>query len=86
MQVLELHSFGNTLVFLSSALKLGDLQDIWGHVPVKVDVFLKRNLMEIMTYLRQSHCPLQGQTWRTSLHSVEPVQRSVSIEYMCQSF
>ena len=76
IQVLELRSFGNTLVFLSSALKLGDLQDIWGHVQVKEDVLLKRNLMEIMTYPRQSHCPLQGQTWQTSLHSVEPAQRS----------
>ena len=28
-----------------------------------------------MTYPRQSRCPLQGQTWRTSLRSVAPEQR-----------
>ena len=35
IKVLELHSFGNTLVFLSSSLKLGDLQEIGGQVLIK---------------------------------------------------
>ena len=52
-----------------------DFLEIRAHVLIKEDFFLKWNLMEIMTYLRQSRCPPQGQTWRTSQHSVAPVSQ-----------